>query len=159
MKYKKGFTLIELMIVVSIIGILASIAIPNYQDYITRSEVVDALSMANKIQSDVGAYYDERLAFPADNEAAGVPAPNLLIGNYITGVEVEAGAIHVTMGNKTTKPLQGKVISFRPAVVKGSPTSPISWLCGYDGPVKGMEAVGENKTDMDKKFLPAACRG
>jgi type IV pilus assembly protein PilA len=115
--------------------------------------------MASKIKGDVGNYYEEQLAFPADNEEAGVPAPTLLIANRITGVVVESGAIHVTIGNETSPPLQGNIMTFRPVVVTGSPTSPISWLCGYDEPVKGMEAVGENTTDLDKKFLPAACRG
>ena len=90
---------------------------------------------------------------------AGLPASNLLIGNRITGVVIEAGAIHITMGNKIAAPLRGKTLSFRPAVVTGSPKSPISWLCGYDKPVDGMEAVGINKTDLENKFLPAACRG
>lgn len=159
MKNVKGFTLIELMIVVAIIGILASMALPSYQVYVQRSEVVEALSMAASMRENVTNYYVEKLAFPANNEIAGVPAPNYLIGNRITGVVIESGAIHVTLGNKAAKPLQGKVLSFRPAVVTGSPKSPIAWLCGYDQPVTGMEAVGSNKTNLEKEFLPSACRG
>lgn len=155
----KGFTLIELMIVVGIIGILSSVALPAYQVYVQRSEVVEALSMASTIRENVASYYVEKLEFPSNNQIAGVPEANYLIGNRITGVVVESGAIHVTMGNKASAPLQGKVLSFRPATVVGSPKSPIAWLCGYDEPVSGMQAIGNNKTDLEKQFLPAACRG
>ncbi len=158
MKNNVGFTLIELMVVVAIIGILASIAMPQYQVYIQRSEVTEALGIASDVKDHVTIYYREKLAFPKDNAETGIPEPDKMISNRITGVVVEGGAVHVTLGNKVAQPLQGQVLTFRPATVDGSPKSPVSWLCGYDEPVKGMSAVGENKTTLTNEYLPASCR-
>ena len=154
-----GFTLIELMIVVAIIGILASIALPSYQTYTTRAQVVEALTLAEEIKGAIKEYYKYKGEFPADNASAGVPMPQYLIGNYVKGITVENGAMHVKLGNKVSAAVKGKVLSLRPLVVTGSPQSPISWNCGYSDAPEGMEAVGDNETTVDSMFLPAMCRG
>jgi type IV pilus assembly protein PilA len=153
-----GFTLIELMIVVAIIGILASIAIPAYQSYTVRAQVTEAFRLASDLKGPIQEYRKERGMLPVDNAAAGIPAPEKLIGNYVTRVEVNQGAISVTFGNFVNKSIEGQIVTLQPIVVKGSPASPMSWRCGYRGVPNGMEPVGENRTNMDPKFLPTSCR-
>jgi type IV pilus assembly protein PilA len=154
-----GFTLIELMIVVAIIGILASIAVPAYQTYTIRAQVTEAFSLASELKGPIQDYRKERGILPLDNAAAGLPAPEKLIGNYVTRVEVTQGAIHVTFGNFVNKALEGQILTLQPIVVTGSPASPMSWRCGYSNVPKGMESVGQNRTNANPQFLPTSCRG
>ena len=153
----RGFTLVELMIALAVVAILAAITLPSTLVYRQRTEVAEAVRLADTIRDDVTDYYYKYLLFPSDNKAAGAPEPNFLIGNYVSSIEIENGAIHITLGNKVTKPLLGKMLTMRPAIVTGSPKSPISWLCGSDEPVTGMEAVGNDKTDIAIAIVPASC--
>jgi len=153
-----GFTLIELMIVVAIIGILASIAIPAYQDYTIRAQVTEAFSLASELKGKVQDYRKDHGQFPANNFAAGVPEADKLIGNYVTRVDIGEGAITVTFGNFVNKLLDTKRLTLQPIVVSGSPASPMSWRCGHHAIPKGMEAAGVNLTDADRKYLPSMCR-
>ncbi len=153
-----GFTLIELMIVVAIIGILSTIALPTFQDRVIRAQIEEALSLSEGVKSAVTEFYAVNRRFPADNAEAGVPRPEFLMGNYVTNVEVRDGAIYVVLGNRINAHVDGKVLTLRPARVVGSPESPMSWLCGYAEPVKGMEARTLNLTDVPDSMLPYACR-
>jgi type IV pilus assembly protein PilA len=154
----KGFTLIELMIVVAIIGILAAIAIPSYQDYTIRAQVTEGFAIADELKLKINEYYRTHGRFPADNRAAGVPEARFLIGNYVTGVEIANGAMHIQFGNKINQAIAGSILTMQPQVVTGSPASPISWNCGYSTPPAGLEAVGDNRTSATDKFLPSVCR-
>jgi type IV pilus assembly protein PilA len=154
----KGFTLIELMIVIAIIGILAAIALPAYQDYTIRAQVVEAFSLASELKGPIQEFRKDRGRLPANNAEAGVPEPQFLIGNFIARIEVRGGVLTMQFGNNANELLKGKLLSLQPLVVTGSPASPMSWRCGLRAVPKGMEAVGENRTDLDRKFVPASCR-
>lgn len=158
MYIQKGFTLIELMIVVSIIGILTAVAIPAYQTYTTRAQVSESLFIVGELKSSIAEYYKHKGSFPADNVSAGIPEAKYLLGNYVKGITLDDGAFHITLGNKVNENLEGKVLTVRPIVVTGSPASPFSWVCGSGAVPEGMEAVGQNLTNIDNSFLPAMCR-
>jgi type IV pilus assembly protein PilA len=158
MQRARGFTLIELMIVVTIIGILASVAVPTYQTYTIRAQVVEAFSLASELKNAIQEYRKERGVMPRDNAAAGVPAPELLIGNYVTRVDVIDGSLNITFGNLANTTIQGSVLTLQPLIVPGSPASPMSWRCGLRQVPHGMQAVGDNRTSIDGKFVPSSCR-
>jgi len=154
----KGFTLIELMIVVAIIGILASIALPAYQTYTVRAQVSESLVIVGELKSSVAEYYKVKGVFPENNATAKVPESHLLQGNYVKSIVIENGAFHVELGNKINANAAEKIVTIRPIVVKGSPASPFSWVCGNSEVPEAMEAIGDNRTSIDQAFLPAHCR-
>lgn len=158
MKKQNAFTLIELMIVVAIIGILGSMALPTYQSQVIKAQISEAVEIANSLKKTINSYYQKSHTFPIDNVQAGLPKSTYLIGNYVTEVEIVNGSIHVHLGNRINAHVKGKVLTFRPAVVENSPNSPMAWLCGDAQAVPGMKAVGANKTNVPAVYLEMECR-
>ncbi|EPI6706243.1 pilin, partial [Neisseria gonorrhoeae] len=94
---QKGFTLIELMIVIAIVGILAAVALPAYQDYTARAQVSEAILLAEGQKSAVTEYYLNHGKWPEDNDKAGVASPDKIIGKYVESVTVTNGVVTAKM--------------------------------------------------------------
>jgi len=146
------------MIVIAIISILATMALPTYQDIIIRAQIKEAMELSEGIKKSIHQYYEIQQKFPVDNSSAQVPKSTHLIGNFVTGIEVQNGAIHISLGNRINAHVKGKILSLYPAIVTENPSSPISWLCGYAEAVDGMTTIGENHTTVPSLYLSPACR-
>src|SRR5687768_3471743 len=116
MKNQKGFTLIELMIVVAIIAILAAIAISQYQDYVIRSQVSEGSSLADGVKTAVGEYYNNRGVFPANNLAAGLAQPRSIKGEYVSSINIASTTTGIIVasyqGTKANTKLSADFLQF-----------------------------------------------
>ncbi|WP_118837571.1 pilin [Neisseria meningitidis] len=160
---QKGFTLIELMIVIAIVGILAAVALPAYQDYTARAQVSEAILLAEGQKSAVTEYYLNHGEWPANNSSAGVASSSEIKGKYVEKVEVAKGVITATMlSTGVNKEIQGKKLSLWAKRQDGS----VKWFCGQpvtraanntaDDAVKADTAANDKK--IDTKHLPSTCR-
>ena len=141
-KVQQGFTLIELMIVVAIIGILAAIAIPAYQDYTIRAQVSEGLNLSAGAKAAIAEYFMDWGGMPANTGAAGLEAAANINGNYTTSVTVTNGVISVLYGGtRANAQIQGDTLTLTPATNAGS----IEWTC----------AVGAG---LAPKHVPSVCR-
>ena len=140
---QKGFTLIELMIVVAIIGILAAIAIPAYQNYTKRSHVSEGLSLAGGAKTGITEFYSSNNRWPGNpgNASVGLAPAGSIKGNAVNSVLVNGSTIVITYNTKvgTGSPT---------LIMKGTPSGGgMQWFCS-----------GTNSGTLDPKFRPSNCR-
>jgi len=141
-KRQQGFTLIELMIVVAIIGIIATIAIPLYTSYTIRSQVSDGVALTTSAKIAVTEYYQDHGVFATTNVEAGLVAGPGITSSYVTQVQLGAtGAIEVTFGNEVHSLIAGAILSMTPTATAGT----VTWDCTGD-------------LLLENKYMPSICR-
>jgi type IV pilus assembly protein PilA len=143
-KFQRGFTLIELMIVVAIIAILAAIALPAYQDYVIRSQVSEGAVLSDGAKTAFAEFYSNHGSAPTDNTSAGLAKSSSIIGNYVTSVDVAGGKITAKYGSNANAKISGKVLVFSPYSAGGGS---LAWSC--------LTTAG---TNVDPKYRASACR-
>ena len=158
---QKGFTLIELMIVVAIIGILAAIAIPAYQDYTVRAQVTEGLNLASPLKAQVAESYANTGTWPADLTALGM-AGAVVSGKYVTSVIVTGGVISINYGNQANATALGSGANLLTLNPIANANGDISWVCG-SAPTTGLTGTGAVAataiaTTVKPKYLPKVCR-
>jgi type IV pilus assembly protein PilA len=164
--FQKGFTLIELMIVVAIIGILAAIAIPAYQDYTIRSQVTEGMTLAGDLKASIAEYTAQTGSWPASMVQLGLTSGGLTkTGRYVFGIDVVDGTITITYGNDANAAINqastgNSLLSFRPLV---NANEDIVWVCGNAAnPLNAVELAsgnsGANQTTLVDKYVPSSCR-
>ncbi len=155
---KRGFTLIEMMVVLAVIAILALIALPNGQDKLVRAQIAEALSLADIAKAPIAANWSSAHIMLPDNASAGLPVPDKVVSNYVRALTIENGVIQITFGNRAHPLIKDKILSLRPAVIEDAPIVPVTWVCGNASAPDKMVIKGQNKTNIPANFLPLTCR-
>jgi len=138
---QQGFTLIELMIVVAIIGILSSLAMAAYQTYSIRAQVAEGLQLSAPFKPAVAEFHSANGVFPTDNTDAGLAAPGNYIGKYVKSISLTGPVVSIQYGNDANAKINGQTVVLTAVSSGGS----VSWACASGGVIPNT-------------YLPSACR-
>lgn len=154
--HKNGFTLIELVMIVAITGILASLAIAAYQTYTVRSQVSEVLFFASGVKIAIVNAYAKDRTLPAGRIEAGMsPDPTDSSTAYVTALDIVDGRIDVTFGNQAHPDIAAQTLSLTPYLTNDDT---VVWRCGNSPPPPGKEMVEHLAPTVSPRYLPSTCR-
>lgn len=166
----KGFTIIEMMVVIAIIAILGAMIVPTLNERVVIKQIDEGLALAELAKRPIGMQWATTQTFPEDNAAVEAflatgkdhsqkfPAADKIVGNFVTSVTVQGGAVHIRFGNNAASAIVGKTLSLRPAVVSDAPTVPVAWVCAKASVPDKMTVHGADRSDIPLSLLPRTCR-
>jgi type IV pilus assembly protein PilA len=141
-RVQQGFTLIELMIVVAIIGILAAVAIPAYQDYTIRAQVSEGMALTSGVKTSVSEFVQTNGTFPTDNAGAGISGT--IEGNYVSDVTNASGVVTVTYSNTGDQTANAQINGSTMVLSAVTSAGSVQWTC--------------KAGTIEPKYLPSSCR-
>lgn len=150
--------MMEILVALAIVGIVATLALPGMFNGLIRDQIVESGPLIDTARKKVAAYWAGSGTMPDNNKEAGLPSPDKLVGNYVRGIVVRDGVIDVEFGNNASGALQGKILTFRPAVIEGTPMVPVAWVCAGATPPGGMSVRGDDRSNVPPALLPVNCR-